>query len=483
MLTSVQDQGLIKQQVFIDGQWCDSISGDKYDVTNPATLDAIASLPYCSASDCAAAVEAADKALASWRLWPAKKRAQVLRKWADLILAHQQDLAVILTVEQGKPLAEAQGEIAYGASYAEWFGEQAKRIDGDLIPAPDGNKRIMCIKQPVGVVACITPWNFPNAMLARKIAPALAAGCTVVCKPSEETPLSALAIAELAQRAGIPDGVINLVIGDVPAIGEVLTQHEKIAKLTFTGSTKVGKQLLAQCASTVKRTSMELGGNAPFVVFADADIDAAVQGLLVCKFRNAGQTCVCANRILVHSSIHDVFVEKLVAATQALRLGNGLDQGVDVGPLISQAAVAKVDGLVQEALAQGAELKCGGRRQGDSQFYQPTVLTQCHEQMRIFKQEIFGPVAAIYRFDDDEQALAMANNSEYGLASYFYTRDLSRTFKFSEALQYGIVGVNEGIISNEMAPFGGIKQSGSGKEGSKYGIEDYLSLKYICLGL
>jgi succinate-semialdehyde dehydrogenase/glutarate-semialdehyde dehydrogenase len=388
-----------------------------------------------------------------------------------------------MTAEQGKPLAESRGEIAYGASYIEWFAEEAKRVYGDTIPQPSNDKRIVVIKQPVGVVACITPWNFPNAMLTRKIAPALAAGCTVVCKPANETPLSALAMAELAARAGIPAGVINIVAGKTPEIGAELTSNPAVRKLTFTGSTAVGKLLVEQCAGTMKRTSMELGGNAPFIVFDDADVDEAVKGAIICKFRNAGQTCVCANRILVQDGIYDEFAEKLAAAMAELKLGDGAQDGVDIGPLINEKAANDVLEFVDSAVAQGAEVAAGGKRSSiGSCFVEPTLLTHVTDDMRVFREEIFGPVAPLFRFEDEAEAIAMANDTEFGLASYFYSRDIGRVWRVSEGLEYGIVGVNTGIISNEMAPFGGVKESGQGREGSKYGLDDYLEIKYMCIG-
>jgi succinate-semialdehyde dehydrogenase/glutarate-semialdehyde dehydrogenase len=399
-------------------------------------------------------------------------------------MENQEDLARILTAEQGKVLAEARGEIAYGAAYIEWFAEEAKRIYGDTIPAPAKDRRLIVIKQPVGVVACITPWNFPNAMLTRKIAPALAAGCTVVCKPASATPLSAFALAELAQRAGIPKGVINMVTGPASKIGPVLTSHPAIRKLTFTGSTEVGKLLLSQCATTMKKTSMELGGNAPFIVFEDADLDAAIDGLMVAKFRNSGQTCVCVNRVLVQDGIHQAFVEKLVAVVAAqLKLGDGAEKNVTTGPLISEKAAVAVDRLVQDSVAQGARLALGGRRsERGSCFYEPTVLVDVSNDMPVAREEIFGPVAPIIRFRAEEEAIRIANDTDVGLAAYFYTRDIGRVWRVGEGLEYGIVGINEGVISNEMAPFGGVKESGSGREGSKYGILDYLEIKSMCMG-
>ncbi|MGB5687665.1 MAG: NAD-dependent succinate-semialdehyde dehydrogenase, partial [Woeseiaceae bacterium] len=401
----------------------------------------------------------------------------------NLMMEAQEDLAVILTAEQGKPLAEARGEIAYGASYIEWFAEEAKRIYGDTIPGPSADKRAVVIKQPVGVVACITPWNFPNAMLTRKIAPALAAGCTVVCKPANETPLSAYAFTKLAERAGVPAGVVNIVTGVTREIGAELTSNPIVRKLTFTGSTQVGKLLMEQCAGTVKRTSMELGGNAPFIVFDDADLDEAVKGAIICKFRNAGQTCVCANRIFVQDSVYDQFVEKLASATIGLKMGNGADEGVAVGPLINETAANDVMTFVDDAVASGAKISVGGHRSDLGLcFVEPTILTDVNSDMKVFREEIFGPIAPVFRFSTEEEVVQMANDTEFGLACYFYSRDIGRIWRVAEALEYGIVGINEGIISNEMAPFGGVKESGQGREGSKYGLDDYLEMKYMCLG-
>jgi succinate-semialdehyde dehydrogenase/glutarate-semialdehyde dehydrogenase len=479
----LSDTALLKTQAYINGRWVDADSGDTLPVINPATGETIADVAKCGTAETRRAIEAAEKAQVAWRARSAKERAAILRKWFNLMMESQEDLAQILTAEQGKPLAEARGEIAYGASYIEWFAEEAKRIYGDTIPQPSEDKRIVVIKQPVGVVACITPWNFPNAMLTRKIAPALAAGCTVVCKPANETPLSAFAFAELADRAGVPAGVINIVAGVTRQIGAELTGNPIVRKLTFTGSTEVGKLLMEQCAATVKRTSMELGGNAPFIVFDDADLDEAVKGAIICKFRNAGQTCVCANRILVHEGVYDEFAEKLMRATGALKLGNGTEEGVNMGPLINAGAADDVLGFVEDAVAKGANVATGGGRSDLGACYlQPTVLTNVSPDMRVFSEEIFGPVAPLFKFTTEEEAIALANDTEFGLACYFYSRDVGRIWRVSEALEYGIVGINEGIISNEMAPFGGVKESGQGREGSKYGLDDYLEIKYMCIG-
>lgn len=483
MIEQLSDPGLLQTQAFINGRWVDANDGATLDVTNPATGEVIASVAKVGSAETATAIEAASEAMKRWRALPVKARANILRDWFNIIMANQEDLALIMTLEQGKVIAESRGEVAYGASYIEWFAEQAKRIDGDVIPGPSADKRIVCIKQPVGVCAAITPWNFPNAMITRKAAPALAAGCSIVIKPASETPLSALALAELARRAGIPDGVLNVVVGSSSNIGNELTSNPIVRKLSFTGSTEVGKLLEAQCVPTLKKTSMELGGNAPFIVFDDADLDSAVQGAMISKYRNSGQTCVCSNRILVQSSVAEVFTQKLVAAAKALSLGNGLTDGVDLGPLVNARAVQDVDALVQATVEAGALVACGGSpSELGGNFYSPTVLTGVTPDMAVFRNEIFGPVAPITTFDTEEEVIRLANDTEFGLASYFYTRDIGRVWRVSEALDYGIVGVNEGIISNEMAPFGGVKESGSGREGSKYGIEDYLEIKYVLMG-
>ena len=483
MSMQIADKALLRTQAFINGEWVDADNGETLPVTNPANGDVIAEVAKCGTAETRRAIEAAEAAQVSWRQASAKERSALLRKWFTLMMEAQEDLAQILTAEQGKPLAESRGEIAYGANYIEWFSEEAKRVYGDTIPGPSKDKRIVCIKQPVGVVACITPWNFPNAMLTRKIAPALAVGCTVVCKPATATPLSAYAFVELAVRAGIPAGVINVVTGRTSEIGEELTSNPTVRKLTFTGSTAVGKKLMAACASTVKRTSMELGGNAPFIVFDDADLDAAVVGAMICKFRNAGQTCVCANRILVQDSVYDEFTEKLMAAAADLKMGDGAVDGVTIGPLINEGAANDVLAFVDDAVSKGAKVASGGRRSDMGACYvEPTVLTDVNEDMRVYREEIFGPVAPLFKFKTEEEAIAMANDTEVGLASYFYSRDVGRIWRVAEALEYGIVGINEGIISNEMAPFGGVKESGQGREGSKYGMDDYLEIKYMCMG-
>lgn len=483
MAIELKDKSLLKTGAYINGQWVASDRGETLDVTNPATGEVIAQVASCGTDETRRAIEAAQAAQISWRQTSIKERATILRKWFNLMMDAQEDLAQILTAEQGKPLAEARGEIAYGASYIEWFAEEGKRVYGDTIPHSTADKRLVVIKQPVGVVACITPWNFPNAMLTRKIAPALAAGCTVVCKPANATPLSAYAFAELAERAGVPAGVINLVTGRTAEIGKELTSNPIVRKLTFTGSTPVGKQLMAECAQTVKRTSMELGGNAPFIVFDDANLDAALAGLMASKYRNSGQTCVCANRILIQEGVYDVFAEMLVKAVKGLKVGDGADEGVTIGPLINEGAADDVMGFVDDAVSKGATVLAGGQRSElGACFIEPTILTNVSNDMRVFKEEIFGPIAPLFKFKTEEEAIAMANDTEFGLACYFYSRDIGRVWRVGESLEYGIVGINEGIISNEMAPFGGVKESGQGREGSKYGLDDYLEIKYMCMG-
>ena len=482
-MIALQDPKLLRTQAYIHGQWVEADDGARLPVLNPATGETLAEIASVGAAETRRAIDAAREALGAWSGLSAKQRAQTLRRWYELVMQHREDLARVMTAEQGKPLAEARAEVAYGAAYIEWFGEEAKRVDGDVIPGPAPDKRIVCIKQPVGVVAAITPWNFPIAMITRKAAPALAAGCAIVIKPASETPLCALALAELAARAGIPAGVLNVLAGPARAIGGELTANPSVRKLTFTGSTPIGKVLEAQCAATMKKTSMELGGNAPFIVFDDADLDAAVEGALISKYRNAGQTCVCSNRLFVQRGIHDAFVERLVERSAALRVGNGAHEGVTLGPLINARAVQDVDALVQASISRGARVALGGGPHAlGGNFYAPTILTGVDDTMAVFRNEIFGPVAPVLAFDTESEVIAMANDTPFGLASYFYTRDIGRVWRVAEALEYGIVGINEGIISNEMAPFGGVKESGSGREGSKYGIEDYLEIKYMLMG-
>lgn len=479
----LSDQALLKTQAYINGKWINADSGATLAVTNPANGKLIAEVAHCRAAETRRGIEAAQAALLAWRQKTAKERSVYLRNWFNLMMEAQEDLAIILTAEQGKPLAEARGEIAYGANYIEWFAEEGKRIYGDTIPQPSNDKRIVCIKQPVGVVACITPWNFPNAMLTRKIAPALAAGCTVVCKPANATPLSAYAFVELAERAGIPPGVINMVTGETKAIGAEMTSNPIVRKLTFTGSTAVGKQLMAECAKTVKRTSMELGGNAPFIVFDDANLEDAVAGAMINKYRNAGQTCVCANRIMVQEGCYEAFAEKLAEAVGKLKVGDGTQEGVTVGPLITEEAAADVMSFVDDAVSKGATAITGGKpsRLGGN-FVEPTILTNANDTMRVFHEEIFGPIAPLFKFKTEEEAIRVANDTDFGLACYFYSRDIGRIWRVAESLEYGIVGINEGVISNEMAPFGGVKESGQGREGSKYGLDDYMEIKYMCMG-
>ncbi len=480
-MKGIQDCGLWRTRSFVDGQWLEGTA--HFSVSNPANGETLAEVVEAGAEETTRAVEAADRAQRTWAKVPAAQRSTLLMAWHDLMLAHLDDLARILTLEQGKPLAEARGEILYGASYVKWFAEEAVRIYGDTIPGPGPDKRVLVIKQPVGVVGSITPWNFPNAMMVRKAAPALAAGCAFVAKPAAETPLSALAVAELARRAGFPDGLLNVVVGtDAPAIGKVLTQHPLIRKFSFTGSTATGKRLLAQCAEGVKRTSMELGGNAPFIVFDDADLDAAVEGLMLAKFRNAGQTCVCSNRIFVQRSVYDAFADKVRAAVAKLVVGDGLDADTQIGPLVSQAAVEKVAALVAESQAQGARAETVASVPAHGHYYPPTVLYHASNAMAAARNEIFGPVLPLIPFDDEAGVIAEANDSEFGLAAYLYSRDIGRIFRVCEALEYGMVAVNDGILSNAAAPFGGIKASGHGREGSKYGLDDYLDIKYLCLG-
>jgi succinate-semialdehyde dehydrogenase/glutarate-semialdehyde dehydrogenase len=480
----LKDPALLRQQSYLDGQWVDADNGATLDVLNPATREKIGTVPKMGAAETRRAIEAASAALPAWAKKTAKERAVILRRWFDLMLTHQDDLATIMTAEQGKPLAESKGEILYSASFIEWFGEEGKRLYGDVIPGHQADKRILVLRQPVGVVAAITPWNFPSAMIARKVAPALAAGCTFVCKPATQTPYSALAMAELAARAGVPAGVVNILTGGSTEIGGEMTSNPIVRKLTFTGSTEVGKKLTAQCVGTLKKVSMELGGNAPFIVFDDADLDAAVAGALASKYRNTGQTCVCANRFLVQSGVYDAFARKLVDAVAKLRVGDGLKGATDQGPLIDTKALAKVEEHITDAVSKGAKVAFGGKRHAlGGTFFEPTVLTGVTPQMAVAREETFGPVAPLFRFETEADAIRMANDTEFGLAAYFYTRDLSRSWRVSEALEYGIVGLNTGLISTEVAPFGGVKESGFGREGSKYGILDYTELKYVCTGI
>ncbi len=480
----LKNSGLFKQQVFIDGQWLEAEQNKNFAVINPATGETIAHVPSVSEQQVVKAVQAADQALQSWKQTTAKERSILLKKWYQLMIEHQEDLAIILSTEQGKPMTESRGEILYGASFIEWFAEEAKRTYGDVIPHDKQGRRLLVIRQPVGVVAAITPWNFPNAMITRKVGPALAAGCTVVIKPASETPLSALALVALAEEAGIPKGVINVVTGNAREIGGILTQHPLVRKVSFTGSTAIGKLLMQQCSSTMKKISMELGGNAPFIVFEDADLDKAVEGAIASKFRNSGQTCVCTNRILVQNSIYDTFVEKLAAAVAKLKVAPAFEPGAEQGPLINEKAVEKIQEHIDDATSKGAKVIYGGQRHQLGQtFFEPTVLTDVTPDMQVAQDETFGPLAPVFRFTEEAEAIRMANDTEFGLASYIYTQNLSRAWRVSEALEYGMVGINEGLISTEVAPFGGIKESGCGREGSKYGIEDYQELKYLCMGI
>lgn len=483
MFFELNDPSLLRTQAYIGGRWVGADSGSVTTISNPATGKQIVFVPNVGAAETRRAIDVAQAAFPPWRQRSAKERAQVLRRWFDLMMSNQDDLALILTSEQGKPLAEAKGEVAYGASFVEWFGEEAKRVYGETIPATSKDKRIHVLREPVGVCAAITPWNFPIAMVTRKVAPALAAGCTVVLKPALQTPLSALALAVLAERAGVPPGVLNVVTGDAVAIGGEMTSNPRVRKLSFTGSTKTGKLLLEQCAATVKKVSMELGGNAPFLVFDDADIDAAVDGALASKYRASGQTCVCANRILVQDSVYDTFAEKLTNRVKALVVGDGQEAGVDQGPLIDANAVRKVEAHIQDAVSGGARVLTGGKRHSLGRtFFEPTVISGALPSMLVAREETFGPVAPLFRFTTEAEAIALANDTEFGLAAYVYTRDSARIVRVSEALEYGIVGVNTGIISTEVAPFGGVKESGVGREGSRHGIDEYLETKYICQG-
>ncbi|MBT5566693.1 MAG: NAD-dependent succinate-semialdehyde dehydrogenase [Rhodospirillaceae bacterium] len=481
---NLKDPTLLKGAAYIAGAWTQAVSGQTFQVTNPASGDVLTDVADCGSGEATAAVEAAATALPEWREKTAKERAAILRRWFDLMMENQEDLAIIMTAEQGKPLKESMGEIAYGGSFVEWFSEEAKRIYGDVIPSHQAGKQIIVIKQPIGVVGAITPWNFPNAMIARKAAPAIAAGCTFVVKPAALTPLSALAMAELGERAGLPPGVFNVVpTKKASSVGDVLTNHPAVRKFTFTGSTEIGKRLVAQCAGTMKKVSMELGGNAPFIVFDDADLDAAVIGAMASKYRNTGQTCVCANRFLVQDGVYDAFAAKLAEAVSGLKVGNGLEGDMDQGPLIDEKALVKVETLVKNAVDGGAAILSGGKRHAlGGNFYQPTILTGVTADMEIAGEEIFGPVAPLFRFSTEQEAVAMANATPYGLAAYFYGRDLGRVWRVAESLEYGMVGINEGIISTEVAPFGGIKESGNGREGSRYGIEEHIEIKYLLMG-
>jgi len=484
MTLELQDPTLLKTQAYIDGQWLDGDSGESFQVLNPATGETIAEVASCGAAETRRAIEAAEAAQKHWRTLPAKERSTVLRRWYELIMANQEDLARLMTAEQGKILAESRAEIAYAASFIEWFAEEAKRVYGDVIPLPQSDRRGVAIRQPVGVCAAITPWNFPAAMITRKAGPALAVGCAMVLKPAKETPLSALALAELADRAELPAGLLSVVVGrSSAAIGGELTSNPVVRKLTFTGSTPVGKTLTEQCAATMKRTSMELGGNAPVIVFEDADLDAAVAGAAASKYRNSGQTCICANRILVQDSVYDAFVEKLTALVGSFKVGNGMDAAVTHGPVVNTQAVADIDALVQDALAKGATATVGGAPSDLGPcYYDMTVLTDVNTGMRVHQEEIFGPVAPVFRFSTEQEAIDLANDTEFGLASYLYTRDIGRVWRVSEGIEYGMVGVNEVAITSEVIPFGGVKESGQGREGSKYGCDDYLETKYICMG-
>jgi succinate-semialdehyde dehydrogenase/glutarate-semialdehyde dehydrogenase len=479
----LKDPSLLREACYIDGGWTAADNGTTLTVHNPATAQTLGQIPNMGTAETRRAIAAAGAALPAWAARTAKDRATVLRRWFDLMLAHQEDLAMLMTAEQGKPLAESKGEILYAASFLEWFAEEAKRLYGDVIPGHQPDKRILVLRQPVGVVAAITPWNFPSAMITRKAGPALAAGCTMVCKPATQTPYSALALAELGHRAGIPKGVFNVLTGTAAQIGAEMTSNPTVRKVTFTGSTEIGKRLMAQCAGTVKKISLELGGNAPFIVFDDADLDAAVQGAIASKYRNTGQTCVCAHRLLVQAGVYDEFAGKLMEAVRKLRVGDGLAGVTDQGPLIDDKAVAKIEEHIADAVAKGAAVKLGGKRHAlGGTFFEPTILTQVTNKMLVAREETFGPVAPLFKFETEAQAIAMANDTEFGLAAYLYTRDLARSWRVSEAIEYGIVGLNTGIISTEVAPFGGVKESGIGREGSKYGILDYTEMKYVCVG-
>jgi succinate-semialdehyde dehydrogenase/glutarate-semialdehyde dehydrogenase len=482
-LLRLNNPGLLRQQCYIDGAWCDADDGASFVVRNPADGELLGQVPMMGAQETARAIAAAGIAWKAWKRTPAKDRSAVLRRWFDLMLENCADLALILTCEQGKPLAESRAEILYAASYLEWFAEEAKRASGDTLPGPTPDRRIIVTREPIGVCAAITPWNFPAAMITRKVGAALGAGCTILVKPAEQTPFSALALAVLAEQAGVPKGVFSVITGSPVAIGGEITSNPAVRKLSFTGSTEVGRILMRQCAGTVKKVSMELGGNAPFIVFDDADIDAAVEGTMISKYRNAGQTCVCANRIYVHDKVYDLFAEKLVRAVATLKVGNGLEPGVTQGPLIDDGAVAKVREHIEDALALGGRLLAGGKTHAmGGKFFEPTVIADATHAMKLAREETFGPLAPLFRFYSDQEVIDMANDTEFGLASYFYSRDIGRVWRVAEALECGMVGINTGLISNECAPFGGVKQSGLGREGSKYGIDDYMVMKYMCVG-
>lgn len=482
-MLNLNNNELFRSQCYVNGQWLDADSKETIQVINPATGEVIGTVPRMGVDETRRAIDAANAAWGDWRRKTAKERARILRRWFELVMENAEDLAMIMTVEQGKPLPEARGEIAYGAAYFEWYAEEAKRIYGDTIPAPAENQRILVTREPVGVCAAITPWNFPSSMITRKAAAALAAGCPLVVKPASQTPYSALALAVLAEQAGVPAGVFSVITGSAAAIGEEMTSNPIVRKVSFTGSTEIGRQLMRQSASTIKKISLELGGNAPFIVFDDADLDAAVQGAMASKYRNAGQTCVCANRIYVHDAVYDAFAEKLVQAVSALQVGDGRKEGVNLGPLIDDAAVSKVQEHIDDAVAQGGRVLSGGKSHAlGGTFFEPTIIADVTPAMKVAREETFGPLAPLFRFDSDDEVVRMANDTEFGLAAYFYSRDIGRIWRVAEQLEYGMVGINTGILSNEAAPFGGVKQSGLGREGSRYGIDDYLVMKYWCLG-
>ncbi|MEE8515173.1 MAG: NADP-dependent succinate-semialdehyde dehydrogenase [Alphaproteobacteria bacterium] len=479
----LKDNKLFRQQCYVDGAWIDAADGDSFEVTNPADNSIIGTVPRLGQDQTRGAIEAANRAYPAWRAKTAKERAAIMRTWYELIIENADDLALIMTTEQGKPLAESKGEVVYSGAFVEWFGEEAKRVYGDTIPENAPGRRIIVIKEPIGVVASITPWNFPSAMITRKVAPALAAGCTVVARPASQTPYSAFALAELGDRAGLPKGTFNVITGSAAVQGAELTSNPIVRKVSFTGSTEVGKLLMEQCAGTVKKMSLELGGNAPFIVFDDADLDAAVAGAIASKYRNTGQTCVCANRLLIQDSVYDAFTAKLTAAVEALKVGNGIEAGVQQGPLIDMRAVEKVEEHISDAVAKGAQVVTGGKRHAlGGTFFEPTVLSGVTTEMMVSREETFGPMAPLFRFNTEEEAIQMANDTEFGLAAYFFARDVGRCWRVAEGLEYGIVGINEGIISTEVAPFGGMKESGIGREGSHYGIDEFVEIKYLCMG-